>query len=708
MFVANRLGEIGELSKVTEWHWVPTGLNPADDATRPSDLPMRSDDRWLIGPKFLLESHNSWPKENTLKNTEKRAINELEARKEYIGAAFLKQPEMWMIPTRVRLLGWQRVMRPIMRVRQIFNIWRRYRRPPGESNTLSKPSALEHQQREKMILKRLKVMESPENVADAEKFWYREIQAACFWRELESLRKGDSPKGSKLFGLEPYIDNEGLLRARGRVTKLEKTKGVKSEFDVEEFENRPIILDADHYATKLLILEFHRRYKHANNETVLNELRQQFYIIGLRSRLRWLAKRCVTCRMRKAKPSNPPMADLPACRVAYQQRPFTHCGIDCFGPMTIKIGRRHEKRWGVLFTCMTTRAVHVELASTLNASSTIMAIQRLASRRGFPTDMYSDNGTNFVKADKELKEAIANIDKNKRRQFAARNRFNWHFNPPDAPHMGGAWERLVRSIKIGLRHALEGQVATEEVLHTILIEVEHMINSRPLTHVSVDPRDEEALTPNHFLIGCSSGHLRMPKYDKVVENPRKTFEIAQNLANGFWKRWLREYIPTLLPRTKWCTPAEPLKLNDIVLVVDFQSQRNEWKKGRVIELFPNKSDNVIRIVKIEIPTIVNTKGDLFDSSGDGEINTIEVDLNIVADSNDRTALGSLSLRAIDLPGNSFFSSPCRSPKTARRGRETKSGPIGGRAKERARENRRGRQWRVGLNQNKSPRQMALR
>ncbi|XP_046621080.1 uncharacterized protein LOC124305548 [Neodiprion virginianus] len=143
MFVANRLGEIGELTKVAEWGWIPTSLNPADDATRPSDLPMRSDDRWLIGPKFLLKGRDSWPKEKTMKDSEKRAINELEARKEFIGAAFVRHPEMWMIPIRVRLLGWKRMLRPVMRGRQIFNVWRQYRGPPKERVARSKPSALE-------------------------------------------------------------------------------------------------------------------------------------------------------------------------------------------------------------------------------------------------------------------------------------------------------------------------------------------------------------------------------------------------------------------------------------------------------------------------------------------------------------------------------------------------------------------------------------
>ena len=601
MFVANRLAEIGELTKVDEWRWVPTKMNPADDATRESNKPMLSTDRWLVGPEFLLGHPDSWPNQKIIQKSEKREINELEARKEFIGTISIREPENCMVSLSIRILGWQRIRKTMERVRKCFYLWYRYQNPRRRNRrTLKHVSTLRVYDDS---------LETPvERAAEAEHVWYREIQSVCFPKEVETLRKGkDPPKGSKLMSFKPYLDDQGVLRAQGRVTKLEKKGRVKSKFEVLEFENRPIILDASHYATKLLIADFHKRYDHVNNQTVLNELRQHFYIVGLRTRLRWLAKHCVVCRLRRAKPENPPMSDLPESRLAYWQRPFTQCGIDYFGPMLIKIGRRREKRWGVLFTCMTTRAIHVELAHTLNASSTLMAIKRLASRIGFPREMYSDNGTNFIRANKDLKEAIAGIDYEKQLRFAEANKFQWHFNPPDAPHMGGAWERLIRSVKIALNNALKEQVPTGEVLLTLLVEIEHMVNSRPLTHVSVDPRDEEALTPNHFLIGSSSGHLHLAKYEAEVQNPRNAFETAQCLANGFWKRWIREYLPTLLPRQKWHAATQLIKVGDIVLIVDYQVPRNSWKVGKVVEVFPNKSDNVTRVVNVRAGKKVFTR-----------------------------------------------------------------------------------------------------
>lgn len=154
--------------------------------------------------------------------------------------------------------------------------------------------------------------------------------------------------------------------------------------------------------------------------------------------------------------------------------------------------------------------------------------------------------------------------------------------------MSGAWVRLIRSVKISIDHVLQREVTTEEVFHTILVETEHSVNSRPLTHVSMDPRDEEALTPYRFLIGTSSGRVRLERFEREVVSPRRHLLLAQHLANIFWKRWLREYLPTLLPRKKWPSPSPHLRVGDFVLIVDYQLPRNQWRKGRVSQVTPDR------------------------------------------------------------------------------------------------------------------------
>ena len=152
------------------------------------------------------------------------------------------------------------------------------------------------------------------------------------------------------------------------------------------------------------------------------------------------------------------MAGLPASRLTPNVRPFSTCGMDYFGPMDVRVGRRTEKRYGVLFTCMVTRAVHLELATSLTTDSCVMAIRRFIGRRGYPRKIYSDNGTNLHGADKVLRKALEEFDQDVIRAELTPKEISWMFNPPAAPHMGGAWERLVRSVKTALKAVLKEQV----------------------------------------------------------------------------------------------------------------------------------------------------------------------------------------------------------------------------------------------------------
>ena len=239
------------------------------------------------------------------------------------------------------------------------------------------------------------------------------------------------------------------------------------------------------------------------------------------------------------------MAPLPECRLEAFARTFTNTGLDYFGPMEVTVRRSREKRYGALLTCLVTRAVHLEIAGSLSTDSAVMAIHRFVSRRGCPRRIFSDD-TYFVGANNELKKVTQELDQVRITAFLAPRGIEWIFNLPSAPHFGGSWERLVRSVKEGLRATLSEQAPKEETLSTVMAEVEHLVNSRPLTHISVDPTDEEVLTPNHFLIDTASGTF-LPGLSSTRDLcSRKQWQVAQAHANAFWKRWMKFYLPTCL------------------------------------------------------------------------------------------------------------------------------------------------------------------
>lgn len=230
-----------------------------------------------------------------------------------------------------------------------------------------------------------------------------------------------------------------------------------------------------------------------------------------------------------------------------------------------------------------------------------MALRRMAARRGWPHIIYSDNATNFKGADRELKAAYEQWEP-ALREYALTQRTEWRFISPGAPHQGGAWERLVRTVKTALRATLNEKSPREEVLMTLLAEAEHTVNARPLTHVPVNIDDPEALTPNHFLLGSSSG---LPTTGPCERADRNTWRAAQALADEYWRRWLREYLPLLIPRGGTRdSERRNVREGDVVIIVDNTLPRNVWPRGVVTKIFPGP-DNEVRNVE------VRTKGGTF-------------------------------------------------------------------------------------------------
>ena len=339
---------------------------------------------------------------------------------------------------------------------------------------------------------------------------------------------------------------------------------------------------------------------HSGREHVLSKIRTLYWIVGARTSVRRVLRDCVKCKRRAARPSHQRMADLPQDRVTPGEPPFSHVRVDCFGPFITKRGRSEVKPYGCVFTCLAIRAIHIEVLFSLDTDSFMNALRRFISRRGRPISMRSDNGTNFVGADKELKKAVASWNQDRLNKFFSNNDITWKFNPPLALHMGGIWERMVQSIKRVLSGLTREQALDDESLSTLMCEAEAIVNSRPLTTVSDDVKDPEPLTPNHLLTLRSGPTVPPGIFVKEDVYSRKRWKQVQYMADVFWRRWTREYLPTLRQRPKWREPQRNFKVDDVVLLVE-ETPRNLWQLGRILEVFTGKDEHV-RSVKVKTQT----------------------------------------------------------------------------------------------------------
>ncbi|XP_062557374.1 uncharacterized protein LOC134222247 [Armigeres subalbatus] len=426
-----------------------------------------------------------------------------------------------------------------------------------------------------------------EELLQAETTLIRIAQQQAYPDEVMVLSRGNNhprstkeglAKSSVLYSLTPFMDDIGIMRVDGRI------RAAKHIYFEIKF---PIILPKQHNITALLVDAYHRKFQHANSETVVNEMRQRYHVSCLRAVVRKIGNVCQFCKIQKAVPRIPRMAELPPARLASFTRPFTFVGLDLFGPLQVKVGRSNAKRWVALFTCLTIRAVHCEVVYSLSTDACMKSIRRFVCRRGAPSEIYSDNGTNFRGAERVLVKQI------QQGLAATVTSTTTKFIPPSSPHMGGAWERMVRSVKQAMMGAYNSdRKLNDESLNTLIIEAEAIVNSRPLTYLPLDAEEDEALSPNHFLLGSSNG-IRQPVAEPMgsSEAVKNSWNMIQHQLDSFWRRWIREMLPVLTKRTKWFGEEKMMETGDLVLIVE-DNKRNDWTRGRVTEVIPGGDGRV--------------------------------------------------------------------------------------------------------------------
>ena len=535
VFVGTRVSEIQDLVGVESWRYVDTGRNPADIITRGDSLASLSQTNpYSHGPDFLRQPEEEWPKQPPM--TESQEESELK-RSLFCGlsqATPSEGPEMDGCLTLEDL--------------QKKTFFWHHRELP----TTSDLSAADYAEAELLVLIR--------------------AQRDSFPEDLECLQGGKPvPSDSRLLTLAPELDAQGLIRVGGRLRRA---------LNLVEDVKHPIVLGTKHRVTELIIQKYDQSVCHAGAERVFAEIRRRFWILQGREAVRRFQRTCTECQRWRAQPAIPKMADLPPCRLKIGEKAFHSTGVDCFGPFLVKRGRGTEKRWGIVYKCMTTRAVHIELLQSMSTDSFLMSFRRFQARRGTPATLLSDHGTNFKGGESELRESFEAMTEEAKTRLASAQ-VHFQFNPPNAPHFGGTWEREVRSIKTALYTVLGAQTVGDEVLATVLTEIEGVLNSKPLGYVSTDIADVDPVTPNYLLMGRLDPALPQSVYNQDEMRGRRMWRHSQVLADQFWSHFLLYYLPSLQARQKWVKDKSNLTVGTVVLIVDQSLPRATWPVGKV-------------------------------------------------------------------------------------------------------------------------------
>lgn len=552
-FAANRVCAILELTKSSCWRYVPTDMNPADLISRGVDTQQLIDRQlWWSGPIFLSKNDTEWP---TLVVNNNENLTELKSHSAVVNHESFIKFEKYSLLTRL-----QRTYAFVKRF--VYNL----KYPSNKRSGL------------------LTVEELKESFI----FLCSVAQRESFPKEFILLSNNKLlDNKSKILALSPFFDKY-VIRVGGRIGA--------SEYSFEK--KHPILLHSSHHLTKLYFRRQHMESLHAGPQLLLAIIRESVWPVNGRHLARRTVNDCVRCKRIRGQTLCPKMGDLPAQRIN-PGHPFTSVGLDFAGPFSIvnKKGRgaRLIKCYLCLFVCLRFKCIHLEAVSDLTKDAFIMTLRRFIARRGKPTEIFCDNGRNFVAAAKEIGNFIENVC-DPIFDFASHQGIKFRFIPTYAPHFGGIWEAGVKSAKHHLRRVMGNSNLTFEEITTLFAQVEAILNSRPLYPLSSCPNDLIYLTPGHFLIGRQLTALPPPHMD-CKDNALKRYARLESIRLHFWKRWQREYIGELQQRKKWRTDTARLNVGDMVLLQEDGVPPMQWRLGRVARLFPGP-DGVARVADV--------------------------------------------------------------------------------------------------------------
>jgi len=567
VFVSNRVSEVQELTSKYKWRHIKSSENPADILTRgilPQNLLVS--DLWWHGPSLL---HNPELELSAFDNV----VNTMELpeeRKVSLTVIAISDKAAFWYDRFSRFSDFLRLQRSVAYcLRFINNCKNKSQKVFGCLSVDELNSALN------LICSIL--------------------QEKYFSKEISELKDSKVLTNKSILSMKPFMDSVGLIRVGGRLTNA----------DIPYEQKHPVLLPANDYVVSLLLTYEHKRLGHAGPQTVLSNVRLKYWPLNGLRHIKRIIRNCVTCFRFCAQPANQIMSDLPKDRVQ-MAKPFEKTGIDYGGPFLIKSSRLRKapltKCYICMFVCMVTKAVHIEVVSSLSTEAFRQCLKRFISRRGNPSTIFSDNATNFLGAKNELKE-IYDFFKDKSNYedikcFLSKNEIDFKFICPRSPHWGGLWESAIKSAKFHLKRILGSAHLTFEELYTVLTQVEAIMNSRPLCALSEDPLDLNCLTPGHFLIGRSLSAYPEKDLSFIPENRLSVWQRCTQMQQLFWKRWSVDYLNRLQQRPKWLVPSSNIKINDLALLKEDDTPPLRWPLVRIVKTMAGP-DGKVRMVRVK-------------------------------------------------------------------------------------------------------------
>ncbi|XP_028412339.1 uncharacterized protein LOC114535156 [Dendronephthya gigantea] len=585
VFVANRVQAIQQNTDPECWRFCPGDTNPADFVTRGETLEnLANYSPWWNGPQWLYRPPGEWP--INIVDNELPECPESNP-KVVCNTAVSTFPSPCIDVERSG--RWIKLVRITVFVFRAVALFKGLLKRGELTKTINQTPEI-----------------TAEEIKEAQTYWYQEIQKASFVEEWRQLQKKDGlPSKSPIRKLNPYFDeNDKLIRVGGRLQFSELPEETKHQ----------IILPAKHPVVDKIIIHSHETQAlHAGPETTLAILRETFWILRGRRAVKRAINTCRVCRKFRIGPVQQQMAPLPAERVTYSPA-FTHVGIDFTGHLILKSQKKSDKSlqkaYVCIFSCATTRMVHLELTNDMTTEEFLQALRRMYNRRGLCNTLWSDNQTTFKKAEKDIQwlfEASSQkmnkvwkkLDPSQLQRETSLKGIKWKFIIERSPHRGGWWERICRSLKEPLRKILGKALLTYTEMYTVLTDIEAVINSRPLTFIGDDIKDGQTITPAHLALGRS---LKAIPDVTIGSSPippvSSRFLYRQSLINRFWRRWLTEYLPQLTIRQKWLEEKPPLKVGDVVLMSEDNVKRGNWPLAIVQEVHMGK-DGLIRTATLQ-------------------------------------------------------------------------------------------------------------